>query len=171
MAHLFDGQPFPVFAVVVKGAECARVHAVDVESSVEVVYFVLQDAGVPAGSADGTRLAQVVEAIDADAGRARDERGESGKAEAALEEVGVRFRIEREDGIDQDVKRNRLALAFHEKFGANVLNVFGLVFDDGELEAETDLRRGEADPWGLVHRLTHIFDEPPDFAGEDFFAA
>ena len=49
---LGDGFAFVEAGPVVEGGEGAGLHAVNVEGAVEVIYFVLEDAGVPAGGLD-----------------------------------------------------------------------------------------------------------------------
>ena len=65
---------------------------------------------------------------------------------------------------------NWSALALGEDLRANVFHVFRLVFDDGELESEADLRSGEADSGGFMHGLAHVLDELLNGGREDFFA-
>ena len=68
------------------------------------------------------------------------------------------------------MKGNWLAFALDEDFGSDIFHVFGLVFDDSKLQAEADLRRGEADSGRLVHGLAHLLDELLGRGREDFFA-
>ena len=79
----------PVARIIVQRGEAVGVHAVDVESAVEVIDFVLEDAGVPAGGLDHAGTSAFIEALDADGAGARDGGHEAGDAEAAFEKFHV----------------------------------------------------------------------------------
>ena len=135
-----------------------------------MVDLVLQDAGVPACSLEVPRSCLMVEVVDTHSTCAENERGEAGKAEAALEEILVGRGFQGQHRVDKDLKGNRRAFPLGEGLGADVFHVIGLVLDDGELEAEADLGRGEADSGGLVHGFAHVLDELLDGGREDLFA-
>src|SRR5277367_3666102 len=77
--RLRDGFAFVEAGVVVEGGEGAGLHAVNVERAVEVIDFVLQDAGVPTGGWDGLRLTVLVQILDSNASRPGDDGGKAGK--------------------------------------------------------------------------------------------
>ena len=84
---LGDGFAFVEAGPVVEGGEGAGLHAVNVEGAVEMIYFVLEDAGVPAGGLDEVGLGALVEEFDADGAGAGDDGGKTGEAEAAFVEI------------------------------------------------------------------------------------
>jgi hypothetical protein len=64
--RLRDGFAFVEAGPVVEGGEGAGQHAIDVEGALEMIDFVLEDAGVPAGGLDELRFGALVEVLDAD---------------------------------------------------------------------------------------------------------
>ena len=52
-----------------------------------MIYFVLEDAGVPAGGLDEVRLGALVEEFDADGAGAGNDGGKTWEAEAAFVEI------------------------------------------------------------------------------------
>ena len=74
-----------------------------------MIDLVLQDARVPAGGVDDHRLALVVQGVDADGARARDDRLETLDAQAAFVEFH-KFMAQLETRIGNDVKGDRGSL-------------------------------------------------------------
>ena len=97
----------------------------------EVVDFVLEDAGVPAGGEDGFFFGVFVQVGDANLARAGDEGGKAGEAEAAFEELDV-FNAEKFDfGVDDDVERDGGAFFFFQVGGWDWIQEVFAVFDHG----------------------------------------
>ncbi len=116
------------------------IEAVGEEDAVEVVDFVLEDAGEPAFGGDFDCLATHVLTFDHDfcgapdivAGVARD-------AETAF---AAKF----------------LAFGFRN-FGVEHSNLAIFIFGDEDADGLSDLWSGEADALGGVHGIEHVFDE------------
>ena len=163
-----DGFAFVEAGPVVEGGEGARLHAIDVEGAVEVIDFVLEDAGVPAGGLDELGLGALVEVFDADGAGAGDDGGKAGEAEAAFVEIFYFVAGVGDHGIDDDVERHGAAFAFGEVGGGVTFQQVFAVFDDGELQGLADLRCGETDAGRVSHGFAHIADEALDFFAENF---
>jgi hypothetical protein len=166
--RLGDGFAFLEAGPVVQGGEGAGLHAIDVEGAVEMIDFVLEDAGVPAGGLDELWFGAFVEIFDADGAGAGNEGGKTGEAEAAFVEIPFFVAGVGDDGIDDDVKRNGAALAFGEVVGAEAFQQIFAVFDDGELQGEADLRSGQADAGSVAHGFAHFANEALYFFADDF---
>jgi hypothetical protein len=134
----------------------------------EVVYFVLEDAGVPAGGLDEVGFGALVEEFDADGAGAGDDGGKTGEAEAAFVEIFYFVARVGDYGIDDDVKRDGAAFAFGKIGGGVTFQEVFAVFDHGELERLADLRSGEADAGRVMHSVAHIADEALNFFAENF---
>ena len=165
---LGDGFAFVEAGVVVEGGEGAGLHAVNVEGAVEVIDFVLEDAGVPAGGLDELGLGALVEVFHADGAGAGDDGGETGEAEAAFVEIFHFVARVDDHGIDDDVKRDGAALAFGEIVRGIAFQQVFAVFDHGELQGLADLRGGETDAGRFTHGVAHIVNEALDFFAENF---
>jgi hypothetical protein len=117
-------------------------HAVEDEDAVEVVGFVLPDAGTVAGFGFDEGLAGEVLGLEFEGAGADDVGVDVGEGEAAflafLFAGGVG-----EDGVDVD---------------AVVVGVAGVVHDE-EADVVTDLGGGEADAAVFAHELEHAVDE------------
>jgi hypothetical protein len=133
----------PAIGVVLDGHEGARLHAVDVKFAVQMVDFVLQDSGVPSFGFDVLRIAMFVEAMHADAAEARHLGGVAIDAETTLEKFQLCIIGNFQSWIDEHVKGNRHTGAGTYLLGSPRGVVLGTIFDDGELQAESDLRGGE----------------------------
>ena len=72
-------------------------------------------------------------------------------------------------GVDENLKRNCLALAFPQTVGRNVFGVFGAVFDHRELERQTHLWRSQAHAGGIAHGFVHPNNELLCFRQGDLF--
>jgi len=57
------------------------------------------------------------------------------------------------------MERNRSAFALGDVRRRQFLKVLRLVFDDGQLQRQSDLRRGQAYAWSVAHRVRHGFDQ------------
>jgi hypothetical protein len=153
---------------VVEGGERAGLHTVNVEGAVEVIDFVLEDAGIPAGGLHEVGFGALVEVFDAHGAGARDYGGKTGEAEAAFVEIFNFVAGVGDRGIDDDVKRDGAAFAFVEVGGGVGFQQVFAVFDHGELQGLADLRRCEADAGGVTHGIAHIADEALNFFAENF---
>ncbi len=99
----------PAVGVVLARHEGARLHAVNVEPAIQVIDFMLQDAGVPALGFDELWLAALIEAVHADTAEARHLGGVTFHAQAAFEELELRIVGNFQSWIDEDVKGNGAA--------------------------------------------------------------
>ncbi len=135
----------------------------------EVIDFVLEDAGVPAGSLDELRLGALVEIFDTDGARARDDGGETGEAEAAFVEIFLFVAGVGDYRIDDYVKGDGAAFSFGEVFRGEGFQQIFAVFDYGELQRQTYLRRGEAYAGSVTHGVAHFLNEALGIFAEDFF--
>lgn len=89
-----------------------RIHPVNIERSIEVVYLVLKNARIPSGGFDHTRLSAMIEASHAYLPRAGYKCGVTRKTQAALEEFLSYLSVQLNYWIDDDVKRNLSPVAF-----------------------------------------------------------
>src|SRR5277367_392132 len=166
--RLRDGFAFVEAGVVVEGGEGAGLHAVNVERAVEVIDFVLQDAGVPTGGWDGLRLTVLVQILDSNAARPGDDGGKAGEAEATFVEILFFVAVIGDHGIDDDVKRDGPTLALGKVLRRQSFQQIFTVFDHRELERQAYLWRGEADAGSVTHGLAHIAYEPLNFFADNF---
>ncbi len=134
-----------------------------------MINFVLEDAGVPAGGLDELGFCALVEIFDADGARAWDDGGKTGEAEAAFVEIFVFVAGVRDNGIDDDVKRDGAALAFGEVVRGETFEQIFAVFDDGELQWQAYLGCGEAHAGRVMHCVAHFVDEALGVFAENFF--
>ena len=107
-----------------------------------MIYFVLEDAGVPAGGLDEVRLGALVEVFDADGAGAGNDGGKTWEAEAAFVEIFYFFTRVGNYGIDDDVEGDGAAFAFGKVGGGVAFQEVFAVFDYCELEGLADLRSG-----------------------------
>jgi integrase len=124
-------------------------HAVEVDVAVEVVALVLDDAREEVLGLEGEGIAMAVEGIELQPLESRHDASEIRYGEAALP-AGLALVAEgRHDGVHE-----------HEEghLGPRPV-VAGRDLDDGEANALVNLRRREAHPLVLVHRLLHVVDE------------
>ena len=146
-------------------------HAIDIDRAVEMIDFVLENARVPARSVDGAGLRVFVEAFHTNAAKTGDQGGVSVDAEAAFEELDLLVAHRRELRVDDYVEGKWLALALGDLLGCHGLRVLRKVFDDGELEVESDLGRGESDAGSVAQSFMHEVDELLNFGRADFIGA
>ena len=165
---LRDGLAFVEAGVIVHCGEGAGLHAVNVESAAEVIDFVLEDAGVPAGGLDEVGFGAFVEEFDADGAGAGDDGGKTWEAEAAFVKIFYFIAAVGDDGIDDYVKRDGVAFAFGEVVRGIALQQVFTVFDYGELQGLADLGGCEAYAGGVMHCVVHIANEALDFFAENF---
>ncbi len=165
---LRDGLAFVEAGVIVHCGEGAGLHAVNVESAAEVIDFVLEDAGVPAGGLDELGLGALIEVFDADGAGAGHDGGKTGEAEAAFVEIFLFVAGVSDHGIDDDVKRDGAAFAFGEVGRGVAFQQVFAVFNHGELQRLADLRGGEADAGRVSHSVAHIADEALNFFADNF---
>ena len=125
--------------VVLKRAEAAGPHAVDIQGSSQVVDFVLQNARIPACGFNADWLALMVKGIHQDFTSPRHDSYEARKAETAFKEIDLRRRQKPDLRIDQNMKRNGFALAFRQLGRGKIRVIFGLVFDDCKLQRLANL--------------------------------
>ncbi len=134
-----------------------------------MIDFVLEDAGIPAGGLDELEFGALVEILDADGARAGNDGGKTGEAEAAFVEILHFVAAVGDDGIDDDVKRDGAALAFGEVGGGETFQEVFAVFDDGELQRQADLGRGEANAGSVTHGVAHFVNQALSFFAANFF--
>ena len=165
---LGDWLAFVEAGPVVEGGEGAGLHAVNVEGAVEVIYFVLEDAGVPARGLDEVGFGALVEEFDADGAGTGDNGGKAWEAEAAFVEMFQFVAGVGDYGIDDDVERDGAAFAFGQVGGGEAFQEVLAVFDHSELERLADLWSGEADAGGVMHGVVHVSNEALYFFAGDF---
>ncbi len=167
LANLGHRLLFPVLIEVFHSHKGSRVHAVDVERALEMIDFMLEDAGIPAAGFDYFRLALMVETIDADLPGTRYGRGEASQAETAFEEVDT-FISESDSRIDDHVKWNWPSFALLESLRISFLNVLRLIFNNRNLQSLPDLRCRQSNARRFIHGLPHTLDETLNFAAPNF---
>ena len=136
---------FEFFELVADIEQLGRAEAIDEERAIEVVGFVLDDAGHEAVDFAGDFVAVEVVGLDFDFAVASNRRADAGDAEAAFF-IFFEAAAGAEDGVDED--------AFGI-FGVGI--AFGV--SDEEAVRQIDLVGGEADAFVLVHELEHFVDE------------
>src|SRR5574341_107659 len=129
--HLGDGTA-PVTTAVLYAGEAACIHAVDVQGAVEVVDLVLEDASMPTVCHVGDRAAALVQRLETHRPRPWHEGGEAIEAQAALEVLDGRGILDGESGVDEDLERDRGALAGGQLFRGQVLLVLRGVLDHSD---------------------------------------
>jgi len=134
-----------------------------------MIDFVLEDAGVPAGGLDELRFCALVEVFHSDGARARYDGGKAGEAEAAFVEIFLIVAGVSDYRIDDDVKGDGAALAFGEVVRGEGFQQIFAVFDDGELQWQAYLGRGEAHAGRVMHYVAHFLNEALGFFAENFF--
>src|SRR5260370_18267114 len=125
---------FPEAGEVFQCGQRTAVHAVYINSSVQVVYFMLKDAGVPSGGLDYAGCPFFVQAFHAYGARTRHESAEAGKTKASFEELNWRAGCGDDLGIDDDMEGNRFSFALEELFGGDSFGILTAIFDHGELQ-------------------------------------
>ena len=150
---------FPESAVVIERTEAAAPHAVDVERAMQVIDFVLQDAGVPSIRLNAHRVALFVQAFDCDAAGTRHHGSEAWQAETAFKERGLRRLQKVKRWVDHNMKRDRAASTLGKLGFRQRAMILGLVFDHGELKRETHLRRSKADAGSILQGFAHVLDQ------------
>src|SRR5271165_4266052 len=98
--------------MIVERTEGAAQHPVEIKRTVQMVDLMLQDARIPSRGLDDLQRAAMVKTFDAHAVGPRDDRRISRQTEASLKELDIRRTLQLEHGINEDVKRDRLPLAF-----------------------------------------------------------
>ena len=136
------GGGFEVFDFAAVGEFGDGGHAVEEEDAVEVVVFVLHDAGGVVFEVFGEGLAVFVEGFDAEGGEAGDLDADVGEGEAAFFAFLFAFFVG-EDGVD---------------VGDGIF-AFGGGGGDVDAEGEADLGGGEADAFVFDHEIFHAFDD------------
>ncbi len=136
---------FELFELIAEVEGLGGAEAIDEERAIEMVGFVLDDAGHEVGHFAGDFVAVEIVGLDLNRGVARDGGAEAGDAEAAFFVFGEAA-AGAEDGIDED------ALGF-----SRVGVAFGV--SDEEAVGQVDLVGGETDAFVFVHEVEHFFDE------------
>ena len=122
-----------------------------------MIDLMLQDARVPTGGFNHYRFRILIEAFDSRPAGPRDNRTETGNAEAAFKEFELRS-IEREDRVDDHGEWNRFSIAFRQGLRIERFELFFAVFNNGELKRQPDLRSGKTNSGRVIHGLTHKLD-------------
>ncbi len=140
--------------------------AVDEEDAVEVVGFVLEGAGEKAVGFEGDMASVKEGEVGGDLGGAVHLFAEVGDAEAAFK-VDIAAAAEVEFRVDEDEGHpvvESCFLAVDPEVGAGVLGAGDV--NDGELDGDGDLGRGEADAVGVFHGFDHITGEGFEIRGD-----
>src|ERR1700733_2279835 len=106
-------------AQVIDAHEGPRLHSIDIEESMQMIDLMLQDAGMPALGLNSLRLTQLVPIFDDHLPRPFHQRAESGEAQAALEKLHLLVGLIDNAWVDENLKRNGLALAFRQPVGGD----------------------------------------------------
>lgn len=124
-----------------------------------MIDLVLKDSGIPAVGDDRHGLRLFIEALDPDTHSARNDGRESGETEATFKKFDGFGTVDYQLRIDQNMKRNRPAFALGDVLRRELLKVLRLVFDDSQLQGESDLRRRQAYARSVAHRVRHGIDQ------------
>jgi len=124
-----------------------------------MIDFVLEDSGEPTGGFEMLRLCALVKILDSHAAGTFHQRTETGHAQTTFEEFDGFFRAFDDDRVDEHPKRDRLALTFCEQFGRDAFQIVFAIFDDGELNRESHLGRGQAYAGRVPHGVAHVSDQ------------
>ena len=130
-------------------------HSIDIQTAVQMIDFMLQDPGIPAGSVDGARAPLFIQALDMNAMITGHESSEPRQAETTFKELDIGITHRCQNRIDDDVKRNRLTFTFGSLLLRQIAPVLRQVFNDRQLDRLADLRRRKSDPGRLTQRLVH----------------
>src|SRR5947208_2852247 len=84
-----------------------------------------------------------VQAIDPDFESTRDYGGEARQAQASFKETDSVGLLQDDAGIDDGMGRDRLAKAFRRVLRRQLFYICCAVFDDCDLQRESDLRSGQ----------------------------
>ena len=136
---------FELFELVSMAGRVRRAEAIDEERTIEVIGFVLSDAGHQAVHFAGDFIALEIVGLNLDAGIPSDRCADAGDAEAAFF-VFLKRAAAAEDGVDEngfELLRGRIP------FGVG----------DEQAIRQIDLVGGQADTLVLVHQLEHFVDE------------
>jgi hypothetical protein len=143
-------------------------HAIDIKRPLQVIDFMLQNSRVPSGRIDHFFLSAFIEALHANFARPRNQTGETGDAQAALEEFHF-FVVDLLDlWIDDGVKWDGKAFAFPKLLLRDVLVIFLAILDHGKLEGKPYLRGREPHAWRFPHAGAHGLDQFADFLAGNF---
>ena len=145
-----------------------RLHAIQVERAAEMIDLVLKYSRVPSSGFDLARFGIFVQEFDANCVGARYHGRETGQAEAALEEVTFILRHLHDSRIDQDVKRHGMALFLEKILRRESFQQLLAIFDDRQLQGESDLGSGETNAGRVVHGLLHVANESLRFLADNF---
>ena len=110
-----------------------------------MIDFMLQDTRVPPRGLDNSRRPGLVEALDPYPQRSRHNCSVSWDTETSFEKLRTGRRLQVQYGIDDYVKRNGPALALGYLLRSEGGEIFLFVFDDGELQCQSHLRRSQSD--------------------------
>ena len=156
--HLRDGGIPPEAFVRINCHQGLRNHAVDVEGSVQVLDFVLQDPRVPTARLNRAGFAAMIQAAYLDRYRSRYDGHESRQTQASFKEGHMRFR-KLQCGIDDHMERDSVSPPLGEFSRTQIEVILDRIFDYGESQSQADLWRGEADAGRIAHCLAHELDE------------
>jgi hypothetical protein len=137
-----------------------------------MIDFVLQDASVPTFGFDELRITEFVEAMYAHPAETWNLGGIAIHAQAAFEKLQLRVSGNLQTWINQDVEVHGHTGACAYLLGSPRIVVLGAIFDDGKLQAESDLWRSEADTGSEAQGFQHVGDgllelRAGDFIGEN----
>jgi hypothetical protein len=118
----------------------------------------LEDAGVPAFGGGELWRAMLVEIAQANASEARNLGDIAVYTETALKEIYLRAVVDFHLRIDEYVEVHGDALTRLKLRGAPGGLVLRAVFDDGQLNAESDLRGGQTDAGREAQGFQHVGD-------------
>jgi hypothetical protein len=152
---LGDSFVSPVSLVIFHRREGSALHVIDVHGALQVIDLMLQDARVPARRNNHAFASVLIETLDRDFASTRDHSHEARQTQAAFEEFDFLIPEGRNAWIDDDVERNRPALADGKILLRYFPHVLGEVFNDRELDSFTNLRRSESYAGRSVESLAH----------------
>ncbi len=107
-------------------------HPIEIQTAVQMIDLMLQDASIPTPSRDSARLSVLIEAFDFNSKRPRDGGYKPGHTETTLEEVQQLFGLSANNRIDQRMKWHRFSLALSQLSGREITQRLRSVLDHSQ---------------------------------------
>jgi hypothetical protein len=142
------------------------VHAIEVESALQVIDFVLENSSVPSGSLNRATFSTFVEVLYADRAGSRNHRGESGYAETAFVEGDFVISGKSDSWIDDRVKVDRPSLPLDKVLGWQIPQHVFAILDHRKLQRDADLGCSQTDARSVMHGFFHVVDQPLDLVSQ-----
>jgi hypothetical protein len=132
-----------------------------------MVDLVLQNPRIPAYGVNHALISMLIQAGHPNRARPPYHRHQARDTETAFMERNVRRCEQLYLRIDNYLEGDGKALALTQLLGREAFLIFGLIFNHSDLKRFSNLRRGQAHPWGIPHGVSHVPNQILDFFAAD----